>query len=327
MQPVGGRSPLHHPVVSGLERKIDIKVPSRNAEPQSTRQPEQGLIPTERIGELSPTSSPGASALCLPQQHRPSRPQGPCRCRCRRRPSPPLWLATAVYPKDAEISLKLDYLLEIFHMPVSSPCYCGNDLQKIILLISIQPSPHIAPYSQENGSGHCKGQPTLRRNPAIHYLCRSRPGDIWVRQHITSAAQVWPWLAWWFISSSFAPSWVFLCCTKSLQSCPTLCNPIDCSSPGSSVDGVSRQEYWSGLPFSPPGDFPDPVCLLHWQAGSLPLAPPGRPVLLLFIAHIFLTPEKCSFCFALVMVNMIKYLLDEFKIILTVTWKIRTSEN
>ena len=27
--------------------------------------------------------------------------------------------------------------------------------------------------------------------------------------------------------------------TKSLQSCPTLCNPMDCSSPGSSVHGDS----------------------------------------------------------------------------------------
>ena len=95
--------------------------------------------------------------------------------------------------------------------------------------------------------------------------------------------------------------------------------PHGLSLPGSSVDGISRQEYWTGLPFSPPGDFPNPVCLLHWQAGSLALAPPGRPVLLLFITHIFLTLERCSFCFALVVVNKIKYLFDEFKIILTVT--------
>ena len=46
--------------------------------------------------------------------------------------------------------------------------------------------------------------------------------------------------------------------------------------------GFSRHEYWSGLPFSPPGDLPDPgieTCLLgplHWQVGSLPLAPPGK---------------------------------------------------
>ena len=42
------------------------------------------------------------------------------------------------------------------------------------------------------------------------------------------------------------------------QSCPTLCDPMDCSLPGSSVQGFSRQEYWSGLPFPSPGDLPDP---------------------------------------------------------------------
>ena len=35
---------------------------------------------------------------------------------------------------------------------------------------------------------------------------------------------------------------------KSLQSCPTLCDPIDGSPAGSAVPGLSRQEYWSGLP-------------------------------------------------------------------------------
>ena len=39
---------------------------------------------------------------------------------------------------------------------------------------------------------------------------------------------------------------------KSLQSCPTLCNPIDGSPPGSLVLGFSRQEHWSGLPFPSP---------------------------------------------------------------------------
>ena len=43
---------------------------------------------------------------------------------------------------------------------------------------------------------------------------------------------------------------------KLLQSCPTLWDPIKCSLPGSSVQGVSRWEYW--LPCPPPGDLPDP---------------------------------------------------------------------
>ena len=65
---------------------------------------------------------------------------------------------------------------------------------------------------------------------------------------------------------------------KSLQSCLTLCDPIDCSLPGSSVHGFSRQEYWSGLP----GPLRDRTLVfyiyLHWQMASLLLTPPRKPV-------------------------------------------------
>ena len=40
---------------------------------------------------------------------------------------------------------------------------------------------------------------------------------------------------------------------KSLQLCPTLSDPMDRSLPGSSGNGYSRQEHWSGLPCPPPG--------------------------------------------------------------------------
>ena len=33
---------------------------------------------------------------------------------------------------------------------------------------------------------------------------------------------------------------------------------MDCSPPGSSVHGILRQEYWSGLPFPSPGCLPNP---------------------------------------------------------------------
>ena len=42
------------------------------------------------------------------------------------------------------------------------------------------------------------------------------------------------------------------------QFCPTLCNPMDCSPPDSSILGFPRQEYWSGLPFAPQRDLPNP---------------------------------------------------------------------
>ena len=67
------------------------------------------------------------------------------------------------------------------------------------------------------------------------------------------------------------------------QSCSTLCDPMDYSPPGSSVHGISKQEYWSGLSFLPPGDLlnpgikPMPLVSPAWQAGSLLLSHHGSP--------------------------------------------------
>ena len=49
-----------------------------------------------------------------------------------------------------------------------------------------------------------------------------------------------------------------VCTFSVIQSCLTLSNPMDYSPLGFSVQGFSRQEYWSGLPFPSPGDLPDP---------------------------------------------------------------------
>ena len=38
----------------------------------------------------------------------------------------------------------------------------------------------------------------------------------------------------------------------------TIWAPMDCSLPDSSVHGILLEEYWSRLPFPPPGDLPDP---------------------------------------------------------------------
>ena len=40
--------------------------------------------------------------------------------------------------------------------------------------------------------------------------------------------------------------------TRSLQSCPTLCDRTDGSPPGLPVPGILQQEHWSGLPFPSP---------------------------------------------------------------------------
>ena len=60
-----------------------------------------------------------------------------------------------------------------------------------------------------------------------------------------------------------------------------LCKPMDCSPPGSSAHGISRQEYWSGLPFPSRGDLLDPGVELAspaWQADSLSLSHIGSPM-------------------------------------------------
>ena len=48
---------------------------------------------------------------------------------------------------------------------------------------------------------------------------------------------------------------------------------MDCSPPGSSVYGIILQKYWSGLPFPPSGDLPNPEIE---PVSSMPLALAGR---------------------------------------------------
>ena len=78
-------------------------------------------------------------------------------------------------------------------------------------------------------------------------------------------------------------NWIEAGCLKiviSTQSCLTLCDPVDCSLPGSSILGFSRQEYWRGLPFPSPGDLPNPGIepgSPALQADALTSQPPGKP--------------------------------------------------
>ena len=67
------------------------------------------------------------------------------------------------------------------------------------------------------------------------------------------------------------------------KSCPTLCNPMDYSPPGSSVHGISQARLLvSRLPFPTSGDLPNPGI----KAAAPDLAgeffttkPPGKPQL------------------------------------------------
>ena len=64
------------------------------------------------------------------------------------------------------------------------------------------------------------------------------------------------------------------------ESCLTLCNPTDCTASGSSVHGLSQQEYWSGSPFPSPGGLLGPGIEPVSPAlagGFFTPEPPGKP--------------------------------------------------
>ena len=80
--------------------------------------------------------------------------------------------------------------------------------------------------------------------------------------------------------------WTRLCMcmrAKSLQSFPTLCNPMDYSLSGSSVHGILQVRIleWVVMPSSrgssQPRDRTHTSCPLHWQEDSSPQVPLGKP--------------------------------------------------
>ena len=92
-----------------------------------------------------------------------------------------------------------------------------------------------------------------------------------------------------------------------IQLCPTLCDPMDCSLPGSSVHGIrqARTLEWVVIPFS--RDLPDPGTEMPspaLQVDSLP----SEPSVKLVICYHFLK-EKFSWY------TLLKYLTYESNVI------------
>ena len=71
------------------------------------------------------------------------------------------------------------------------------------------------------------------------------------------------------------------CCLLVAKSCSTLCNPMDCSPPGSSVHGILQTRILRvRLPCPSLGDLPNPgiePVSPAWQADSLPPSHLGSP--------------------------------------------------
>ena len=66
---------------------------------------------------------------------------------------------------------------------------------------------------------------------------------------------------------------------KVAQSCPTLCDPMDCSLPGSFVHGILQAKMleWVAIPFSRGSSQPRDQTQVSLQTDSLPSEPPGNP--------------------------------------------------
>ena len=66
------------------------------------------------------------------------------------------------------------------------------------------------------------------------------------------------------------------------QSCLTLCHPMECRPPESSVHGILQARVLEWLPFPSPGDLPNTGIEAGspaLQADSLPSEPPRKPPL------------------------------------------------
>ena len=91
------------------------------------------------------------------------------------------------------------------------------------------------------------------------------------------------------------------------QSCLTLCDAMTVARQAPLSMGLSRYEYWSGLPCPPPGDLPDPgikteSLMSPALAGRFfPTEPPGKVLSMLYrgsIVHLRQSPAPNSSCTA-----------------------------
>ena len=66
-----------------------------------------------------------------------------------------------------------------------------------------------------------------------------------------------------------------------VKSCPTLCDPVDCSLPGSSIHGILQARILEWVDISSPGDLPNPETepgSPALEANALTSEPPGKPI-------------------------------------------------
>ena len=110
----------------------------------------------------------------------------------------------------------------------------------------------------------------------------------------SSSPVPWPWGLMVLLTSS-SYSYLFCCCSAS-QLCPTLCNPIDCSPPGSSVHGIfqARILKWVAISFSKESSQPRNQTYISCL-GLFTTEPTGSPTCL----SLGISFRKLPFCYLL----------------------------
>ena len=154
-----------------------------------------------------------------------------------------------------------------------------NVMNPTVGLLWSQASPEWGPRAVPSLPSHfclCFLQPRARRHhwnisQHVNSFLRDKPGDVlqsWSVSGLlccTGPLDIyWNPLSTWPFSCFCS----FCCYCSVIQSCPTLCDPMDCSPPGSSVRGITQARIleWVAIPFS--GDLPDPgsnLHLPHWR--------------------------------------------------------------
>ena len=155
--------------------------------------------------------------------------------------------------------------------------------------LSSQSSSHIHTWPLEKPRCHINNRMGLFEHmpdlDSAHCCCNHRSKDSFL--HVMYQELVLVATTWIYPEHSVSALILIHSCGRCAvflvaQSCPTLCDPMDCSPPGSSVHGIlqARKQEW--LPCPPPGDLPDPGIEPRspaLQVASLPSEAPGKPSL------------------------------------------------
>ena len=136
---------------------------------------------------------------------------------------------------------------------------------------------------KKKGFSHLKTQSFLSYHQILYVvlIVFDKPRTLTIKYHVYGLLSCFSHI------QLFTTLWLYglyglqLACFSHIQLFTTLWlyGLLDYSSPGSSVHGILQAIILEWVAMPPPGIKPtSPVCLLHWQVVSLPLAPPGKPI-------------------------------------------------